>query len=136
MGMNIRVATPDGYQPNREIVAMAKQLAKTPSAEIILTENPVEAVKGASVLYTDVWASMGQEDSAKTRIPLFQPYQLREELFDCADSKAIALHCLPAHRGEEITAAVLESVRSRVFHQAENRLHVQKALLVALLGSE
>ena len=136
MGMNIRVATPDGYQPNREIVAIAKQLAKTPSAEIILTENPVEAVKGASVLYTDVWASMGQEDSAKTRIPLFQPYQLREELFDCADSKAIALHCLPAHRGEEITAAVLESVRSRVFHQAENRLHVQKALLVALLGSE
>ncbi len=136
MGMNIRVATPDGYQPNREIVAIAKQLAKTPSAEIILTENPVEAVKGASVLYTDVWASMGQEDSAKTRIPLFQPYQLREELFDCADSKAIALHCLPAHRGEEITAAVLESVRSRVFDQAENRLHVQKALLVALLGSQ
>ena len=135
MGMNIRVATPSGSKPNREIIAKAKQLARL-GAEIIITEDPVKAVKGASVIYTDVWASMGQEDSAKTRIPIFQPYQVREELFNHASEKAIALHCLPAHRGEEITAAVLEGERSRVFHQAENRLHVQKALLVALLGSE
>lgn len=133
MGMNIRVATPNGYEPDKEIVQTAQKLASI-GVEIIITEDPIAAVKGAQVLYTDVWASMGQEDERKERIPLFIPYQVGAELLNYADSEAIVLHCLPAHRGEEISSAVLEGARSRVWDQAENRLHAQKALLVSLLG--
>ncbi len=133
MGMNIRVATPNGYEPDREIVQTAQNLASI-GVEIIITEDPVAAVKSAQVLYTDVWASMGQEDVRSERIPLFIPYQVGSELLNHADSEAIVLHCLPAHRGEEISSAVLEGARSRVWDQAENRLHAQKALLVSLLG--
>ncbi|NES84732.1 MAG: ornithine carbamoyltransferase, partial [Moorea sp. SIO2B7] len=133
MGINVHVATPDGYKPNNEIVESAKKLAHNVS-EILLTDDPIEAVKGAQVLYTDVWASMGQEDSADARKPVFESYQVNEELLSHADPEAIVLHCLPAHRGEEITEAVLEGKHSRVWDQAENRMHAQKALLASLLG--
>ncbi|MGF1481766.1 MAG: ornithine carbamoyltransferase [Cyanophyceae cyanobacterium] len=133
MGMNVRLATPGSYQPERTIVEKARRLAAQ-GAAIELTNDPVAAVKGAQVVYTDVWASMGQEDSADERFPLFQPYQVNKALLSHADSQAIVLHCLPAHRGEEITEAVLEGAQSRVWDQAENRMHAQKALLVGLLG--
>ncbi|NJO94037.1 MAG: ornithine carbamoyltransferase [Hydrococcus sp. RM1_1_31] len=133
MGMKVRIATPNSHQPDAAIVEKAKQIA-VDGAEIILTNDPIEGVKGAQVLYTDVWASMGQEDLAQSRIPIFQPYQVNEELLKCADSEAIVLHCLPAHRGEEITEGVMEGKQSRVWDEAENRMHAQKALLVSLLG--
>jgi ornithine carbamoyltransferase len=132
-GVNIRVATPAEYMPKKEIVEQAQNFAK-PGTEITLTEHPQTAVQGAQVIYTDVWASMGQEDTAATRLPLFQPYQVNEELMSLADAQAIVLHCLPAHREEEITEAVLESSQSRVWQQAENRMHAQKALLASVLG--
>ncbi len=132
-GLNIRIATPNGYQPNPEIVERAKKIASGTS-EIIVTQDPIAAVEGAQVVYTDVWASMGQEDSADQRIPIFQPYQVNEQLLNHADPEAIILHCLPAHRGEEITDAAIEGKRSRVWDQAENRMHAQKALLASLLG--
>ncbi len=132
-GVNVRVATPEGYQPDTAIVEQAKKLA-TNGAEIVITDDPIAAVEGAHAVYTDVWASMGQEDSASTRIPLFQPYQVNDELMSHADSRAIVLHCLPAHREEEITNSVMEGKQSRVWDQAENRLHVQQALLACLLG--
>jgi ornithine carbamoyltransferase len=135
MGMKVRVATPKTHQPNPAIVEKAKQLA-TNGAEIIVTDDPIEAIKGAHAVYTDVWASMGQENLAEARIPIFQPYQVNEEILTYADTDSIVLHCLPAHRGEEITDAVMEGVRSRVWEQAENRMHAQKALLVSLLGIE
>ena len=133
LGMNVRLATPDAYQPDPEVVEKAQQVAAD-GVEIRLTDDPVEAVKGSQVLYTDVWASMGQEASAEVRMPIFQPYQVNEPLLNHADSEAIVLHCLPAHRGEEITEAVIEGKHSRVWDQAENRMHAQKALLVSLLG--
>jgi ornithine carbamoyltransferase len=133
MGMKVRIATPDDYQPDEEIVRQAKQLANN-DADIIITDDPVAAVEGAQVVYTDVWASMGQEDSADKRIPIFEPYQINQQLLSHADSEAIVLHCLPAHRGEEITEAVIEGKQSRVWDQAENRMHAQKALLASLLG--
>ncbi len=135
MGMNVRVATPDGYQPDPMIIEQAKALA-TNGAEVVLTDDPLEAVKNSQVLYTDVWASMGQEDLADERIPIFQPYQVNQKLLDHADPDAIVLHCLPAHRGEEITDEAIEGPHSRVWDQAENRMHAQKALLVSLLGIE
>lgn len=134
MGMNIRIATPAAYQPDRGIVERARQIAL--SSEVIVTDDPVAAVKGANVVYTDVWASMGQEALAEARIPVFQPYQVNEKLLSIADPEAIVLHCLPAHRGEEINDHVIEGAQSRVWDQAENRMHVQKALLVSLLGAD
>lgn len=135
MGMNVRVAAPVGYQPSPKVVARAQALAGDRS-QIVVTDNPNAAAKGTQVLYTDVWASMGQEDLATTRIPVFQPYQLNEELLSYADPRAIVLHCLPAHREEEITDAVMEGPQSRIWDQAENRLHAQKALLACLLGAD
>jgi ornithine carbamoyltransferase len=135
MGMKVRVATPADYQPAASLVEKAKTLAVA-GAEIHLTDDPMTAAKGSQVLYTDVWASMGQEDLAAARIPRFQPYQLNEALLSQADPEAIVLHCLPAHRGEEITDAAIEGKQSRVWQQAENRMHAQKALLVSLLGIE
>lgn len=134
MGVNVRIATPSAYQPDAGIVDRARQLAA--GSEVTITADPVAAAKGANVLYTDVWASMGQEASADARIPIFQPYQLNEPLLSVADPEVIVLHCLPAHRGEEITEAVMEGSRSRIWDQAENRMHVQKALLVSLLGAD
>ncbi|MEB3174858.1 MAG: ornithine carbamoyltransferase [Cyanobacteriota bacterium] len=133
MGMEVRIATPPAYQPDPAIVALAEKVA-APGAKIVLTEDPRAAAEGAQALYTDVWASMGQEDLAEQRIPIFQPYQINGDLLALADPEAIVLHCLPAHRGEEITEAVMEGPQSRLWDQAENRMHAQKALLVSLLG--
>ncbi|MBD1925330.1 ornithine carbamoyltransferase [Trichocoleus sp. FACHB-90] len=135
VGMNVRIATPQEYQPDATIVEQAKKIAGD-RAEVTITNDPEAAAKGAHVLYTDVWASMGQEDEANARIPVFQPYQVNDELLSIADSSAIVLHCLPAHRGEEITDKVMEGEKSRVWDQAENRMHAQKALLVSLLGAD
>ncbi len=135
VGMNVRIATPANYQPDNRIVEQARQIADG-KTEVIITDDPVTAAKGAQVLYTDVWASMGQEALADERIPIFQPYQVNQELLSHADCEAIVLHCLPAHRGEEITDEVMEGKRSRLWDQAENRMHVQKALLVSLLGAD
>ena len=133
MGMNIRIATPDKYQPKPEIVNQAKQFASQPN-QIVITNDPMVAVENSQVLYTDVWASMGQEEEASQRLPIFQPYQINQELVDKANQDAIVLHCLPAHRGEEITHEVIESRQSRVWDQAENRMHAQKALMASVLG--
>ncbi|GGA51447.1 ornithine carbamoyltransferase [Okeania sp. KiyG1] len=135
VGMNVRIATPPNYLPNAEIVEQAKAITNG-NSEVIVTEDPQVAVKDAQVLYTDVWASMGQEEEANNRIPIFQPYQVNEKLLESAADDAIVLHCLPAHRDEEITDGVIEGERSRVWDQAENRMHAQKALLVSLLGSD
>ncbi|HAA27205.1 MAG TPA: ornithine carbamoyltransferase [Cyanobacteria bacterium UBA8553] len=135
VGMNVRVATPPAYQPDPSIVEQARQIAGD-RTEVMLTNDPVTAAKDAQVLYTDVWASMGQEASADARIPIFQPYQVNEQLLSSADPEVIVLHCLPAHRGEEITDDVMEGSRSRIWDQAENRMHAQKALLVSLLGAD
>ena len=133
-GINVRVATPAGYEPAAAIVEQAQTLAGD-RCTVTLTDDPKAAAAGAHVLYTDVWASMGQEDLAEKRIPIFEPYQLNDALLAVADPTAIVLHCLPAHRGEEITEAAIEGPQSRVWQEAENRMHAQKALLVALLGA-
>ncbi|BAY20733.1 ornithine carbamoyltransferase [Calothrix sp. NIES-2100] len=134
-GMNVRIATPQGYEPDNGIVEQARAIANN-QTEVLLTHDPEIAAKGAAVLYTDVWASMGQESEADDRFPIFQPYQISEQLLSLADREAIVLHCLPAHRGEEITEAVIEGSQSRVWDQAENRMHAQKALLASILGAE
>jgi ornithine carbamoyltransferase len=135
VGMNVRVAIPHGYEPNSAVVEQAKEIAGDKS-QVILTDDPQVAAKDAHVLYTDVWASMGQEQEADDRMPIFQPYQINDGLLEVADSQAIVLHCLPAHRDEEITDAVMEGKRSRVWDQAENRMHAQKALLASILGAK
>ncbi len=133
-GLSIRVATPMAYAPEPQIVAQARALAQGRS-EVMITTDAIAAVQGAQVLYTDVWASMGQEAEAETRLPVFQSYQINDALLSHADAKAIVLHCLPAHREEEVTTAVLEGEQSRVWQQAENRMHAQQALLAAVLGA-
>ena len=133
-GVNVRVATPPDYQPLPSIVEQAIEIANGQS-EVVITTDPIAAVRGAQALYTDVWASMGQESLAATRIPIFQPYQVNEALLEHADPTAIVLHCLPAHRGEEITDEVMEGEQSRIWDQAENRMHAQQALLASLLGA-
>lgn len=132
-GMNVRIGCPKDYQPDAQIVEQAKKIAGG-KTEVLVTEDPLEAVQGSQILYTDVWASMGQEDLAESRIPIFQPYQLNQALLEKADKDAIALHCLPAHRDEEITDEVIAGSQSRIWQQAENRMHAQKALLLSLLG--
>jgi ornithine carbamoyltransferase len=134
VGMDVAVAAPAGFAPDAQVVAVAQKIAQGTKAQITLTEDPAAAVRGANIVYTDVWASMGQEAEAIDRVPLFMPYQVNKKLMSLADPKSIVLHCLPAHREEEITEEVLEGDRSRVWDQAENRLHAQKALIVALLG--
>ena len=131
LGFSLNLACPPGYEPPREMLDWA---AGHPGAKIMLTADPKQAVAGADVLYTDVWASMGREREAEERTHIFQPYQVNSELLACAPSHAIVLHCLPAHRGEEITSEVFEGPRAPVFDQAENRLHLQMALLDRLIG--
>lgn len=128
-GGSIRVATPAGYEPDATVVAEART-----HGDVMLTADPEEAVSGADAVYTDVWASMGQEEEAALRRRHFARFQVDDALMDRADADAIFLHCLPAHRGEEVTDAIMESPRSRVFDQAENRLHGFKAILLHLLG--
>jgi len=134
-GMNVRIAFPPGYEPDKSVVEQAREIADN-QTEVLLTNDSEAAAKGSSVLYTDVWASMGQESEADNRMPIFQPYQISEQLLSIANPDAIVLHCLPAHRGEEITNEVIEGSQSRVWDQAENRLHAQKALLASILGAE
>ena len=133
LGFSLNLACPPGYEPDSELFNWAAGKA---NGRIKLIGDPDEAVAKADVLYTDVWASMGREDEAKVRMEAFKRYQINSRLLSCAPPHAIVLHCLPAHRGEEITAEVLESPRAPVFDQAENRLHLQMALLDWLIGSK
>ncbi len=134
LGVHLALATPSGYEPNAEVVKWARTRGAETGCTIDLTQNPVEAVQDADAVYTDVWTSMGQEAEKDLRLKLFRPFQVNEELFAHARPDAIFLHCLPAHRGEEVTDAVIESPRSFVFQQAENRLHAQKAIMLSLMG--
>jgi ornithine carbamoyltransferase len=136
LGSKIRVATPAGYGPNAQVLADAREIAEQTGAVIEILSNPRAAVEGVDAIYTDAWASMGQEHEAEKRAKIFPPYQMNEELVAGAAPHAVFMHCLPAHRGEEITDAVIDSERSVVFDQAEGRLHVQKAILYLLLGGE
>jgi len=129
-GANLTIAHPEGHAPDPGAMELAGSLGAAPA----LTTDPRGAVSGARVVYTDVWASMGQEEEAEDRRESFAPYQVNEGLMSLAESDAIFLHCLPAHRGEEVTAGIIDGPRSRVFDQAENRLHAQKALLYLLLS--
>lgn len=134
VGAHVRIATPAGYEPDAKIVSAARRDAAGTQGTIELFRSPEEAVSGAQAVYTDVWASMGQESEADARAAIFAPYQVNARLMSQAASDAVFLHCLPAHRGSEVTDEVMESPRSIVFDQAENRLHVQKAILLTLLS--
>ena len=136
MGLRLTVACPPGYEPDASVRERAQSLAQSTGASLEIAEDPWQSVSGADAVYTDVWASMGQEAEAAQRAGVFRPYQVGTELMAGAASHAVVMHCLPAHRGEEITAEVLEGPRSLVFEEAENRLHVQKALLVYLVDPE
>jgi ornithine carbamoyltransferase len=132
LGIDMTVSTPAGYEPNINIVAQAAELALASGSRIDITHDPAAAVKGANAVYTDVWASMGQEEQAESRRRVFQPYQVDENLMEAAAPDAVFMHCLPLRRGEEATDGVAESKASIMFDQAENRLHAQKALLLML----
>jgi ornithine carbamoyltransferase len=134
LGINVHVASPVGYELPDRVVEQAMAVAQH-GAEISLFTEPREAVDGVHAVYTDVWTSMGEEEEAAARNEIFAPYQVNAELMACAAPDALFMHCLPAHRGEEVTADVIESLASIVFEQAENRLHTQKALLLMLLGA-
>ncbi len=134
-GAHIRVATPQGYEPDGSIVSHAKRIAQITGGDVETLISPQEAVSGVQAVYTDVWASMGQEGEAATREAAFAAYQVNAALFSLAAPDAVFLHCLPAHRGLEVTDAVMDSPRSVVYDQAENRLHVQKAILHSLLSA-
>jgi ornithine carbamoyltransferase len=129
LGFELRLACPEGYDPNPEILERNRKLTR-----ISLTRDPREAARGAHVVNTDVWASMGQEEEQEQRARAFQGYIVDEALMDTADRSAIFLHCLPAHRGEEVSEGVIEGPKSKVWNQAENRLHAQKALMATLMG--
>ncbi len=125
--------TPEGHEPSEEVLRSSRLAAEESGGSIDLSHDPAD-VEGADAVYTDVWASMGQEQEAAARDAAFRPYQVNSELMLRAGSDAVFMHCLPAHRGDEVTGEVADSMRSVIFQQAENRLHAQKALLLALLG--
>jgi ornithine carbamoyltransferase len=133
MGLHVVIASPQGYKPDSAVVALAQEDAKANGGSVEVVDDPLEAVKGADVLYTDVWASMGQEAEAKVREEAFKGYQINSDVLKRADRSAIVLHCLPAHRGEEITDEVIEGNHSVVFDEAENRLHAQKAIMALVI---
>ncbi len=133
-GMEIVIASPAGYLPKADRVVAARKLGQTTGAKITLLENPQDAVRGAHAIYTDVWTSMGQEAETEERLKAFPPYQINAALVKLARPEAVVLHCLPAHRGEEITDEVADGPHSALFDQAENRLHGQKAVLAHLMG--
>jgi ornithine carbamoyltransferase len=133
IGMEIRLAHPPGYAPNARIVGRAQELAAVSGARLSFGHDPVEAVRGAAVIYTDAWTSMGQEAETEGRRDAFGAYRVDDALLEAAGPDTLAMHCLPAHRGEEITSAVMDGSRSLIWEQSENRLHVEKALLVELL---
>jgi ornithine carbamoyltransferase len=132
-GLNMNVGAPKGYEPDKSVLEEAQTMAKTKGAVINLFNSPTEAVKEADVIYTDVWASMGQEQEAGERKKIFKDFQLNLNLVKLAKPSALIMHCLPAHRGEEITDEVMDTPGSVIFDQAENRMHVQKAILIKLL---
>lgn len=134
LGVHVSVASPEGYEPNPAIVVQAKSIAQETGAQVVVTRSPEEAVKDADIIYTDVWASMGFEEEQKVREAAFADYQVNEELVKGAKKDYIFLHCLPAHRGEEVSEGVIDGPNSAIFDQAENRLHAQKALMAALMG--
>ncbi len=131
LNLNVNIACPKGFEPNSQIIKKAETVNN--QSKIFITEDPYEAAEGANVLYTDVWSSMGQESESETKDEIFKNYQLNKDLVSKAEENAIVLHCLPAYRGKEITNEVFESPTSRIFNQAENRLHVQQALLAHFL---
>jgi ornithine carbamoyltransferase len=135
LGLEVRLAHPPGYAPNARLVERARELADAGGGRLAFTHDPLEAVKSAAVVYTDAWTSMGQEAEAEERRDAFGAYQVNDALLDAAGPDVLAMHCLPAHRGEEITSAVMDGPRSMILDQSENRLHVQKALLVEILGA-
>ncbi|MGZ4787516.1 MAG: ornithine carbamoyltransferase [Terriglobales bacterium] len=135
LGSKIAIATPAGYEPNHDIVLQACEIASHTGAQIEITSDVAQAVKGANAIYTDVWASMGQEDEAAERKAIFHPYQVNSSLMSLAACDAFFMHCLPAHRGDEVTDEVIDSAASIVFDEAENRLHVQKSIMVLLMGN-
>jgi ornithine carbamoyltransferase len=130
--MQVRIATPAGFEPIPQVVQRAAEIAAEIGGGAEVTNDPVGAARGADVLYTDVWASMGQEAEADERQLVFTPYQVTQALVDSAADDVVVMHCLPAHRGQEIAAEVIDGPRSAVWDQAENRLHTQKALLLRL----
>jgi ornithine carbamoyltransferase len=134
MGMAVRMATPPGFEPIPQVVHRAEEIAGETGGSVELTHDPEEAATGAHALYTDVWASMGQEEEANERALVFPAYQVTQKLIDLAAPDVVVLHCLPAHRGLEITDEVIDGPHSAVWDQAENRLHTQKALLLRLFG--
>jgi ornithine carbamoyltransferase len=133
LGASISVATPVGYEPHANVTTAAEKIGRVTGAKVQVTNEPREAVAGADAVYTDVWASMGQEEEAAERRRIFMPFQVNQKLFSQAAKHAVFMHCLPAHRGDEVTGSVIDSPRSVVFDQAENRLHIQKAIMVLLL---
>lgn len=133
VGMHISIASPSGYKPNKEIVENAKANAKKMRSKVEILADPAAAVKNADILYTDVWASMGQEAEAKERIKKFAGFQVNEKLVKNAKDDYLFMHCLPAHRGEEVAGEIIDSEHSIVFDEAENRLHVQKAIMALLM---
>lgn len=134
VGMDIAVASPKGFECDGEVVENAKSDAKKTGSNILLTEDPVEAIKNADVVYTDTWCSMGQESEKAERIKIFKDYTIDKKLFSNADKEAMFLHCLPAYRGYEVTEDVIDGPQSAIFDEAENRLHAQKAVMVKLMG--
>jgi len=131
LGVDMVVSNPEGYDANPEIMERAKKIS---NEKIVVQRDPLKAVQGADIIYTDVWTSMGKESEKKVRKKIFQPYQINEKLLRRAKKDVLVMHCLPAHRGEEITSGVMDSSQSIVLEQAENRLHLQKAILVELLS--
>jgi ornithine carbamoyltransferase len=136
VGLNINVGCPKGFEPDKGVVEEAIAIAKVNGASVNVFNDPKEAVKGADVIYTDVWTSMGQEKEAEERKIIFKDYQVNSDLIKMANKDCLIMHCLPAHRGEEITDEAMESANSVVFDEAENRMHVQKAILIKLLGEK
>jgi len=136
VGMDMTVASPEGYAPPEEVVRKVRKFAAQSGSAISITTDPWAAVQGADILYTDVWVSMGQEEETERRLRVFPPYQLNSALLAQAKVDALVMHCLPAHRGQEITDEVADGPQSVIFDQAENRLHAQKAVLAWLLGEE
>lgn len=133
LGMDISVACPEGFEPDKNVLAAAKEAAALSGSHIVITRDPEMAARGASAVYTDVWASMGQESEAAEKYKHLSPYQVNEKLMSLCEKNAIFLHCLPAHRGEEVTSGVIDGPQSAVFDEAENRLHAQKAVMVLLM---
>jgi ornithine carbamoyltransferase len=132
----VSLACPKGYRPDEKCVKDAQAIARKTGSAIEVTVDPQKAARQADVLYTDVWVSMGQDQETQERLNIFRPYQINASLLSVARRDCIVLHCLPAHRGQEITEEVLEGAHSRVFQEAENRLHTQKALLALLLSQD